>query len=82
MSEQPDNLAQLLNTPLRPLPPRWTVPERVAALRAAREFTDPDDYWAWVATQQRWSTPWQTVRDGGIEDMRYFVGGRINVADN
>ncbi|GAA5165323.1 acetate--CoA ligase [Pseudonocardia eucalypti] len=58
------------------------MPHRVAELRTAREFTDPDDYWAWVAGRQRWSTPWHTVRTGGIEDARYFEGGRINVADN
>jgi acetyl-CoA synthetase len=76
-----DSLAQLIDTPLRPLPPRWRIPERVEQLRTARGL-DPDEYWAWVAAQQRWSTPWHTVRSGGIADMRWFDGGRINVADN
>jgi acetyl-CoA synthetase len=43
---------------------------------------DPDRYWAWVADKQRWMTPWETIRTGGITDARYFEGGRINVADN
>lgn len=77
-----DSLAQLLDTPLRPLPERWTVRARVAALAAARAYDDPHDYWEWVARQQRWSTPWDTVRTGGISDFRYFEGGRLNVADN
>ncbi|MDT7631283.1 MAG: acetyl-CoA synthetase, partial [Pseudonocardiales bacterium] len=76
-----DSLAQLIDTPLRPLRPEWSVPERVDALRAAREL-DPDDYWTWVARQQRWSTPWHTVRTGELADARYFDGGRLNVADN
>ena len=76
-----DSLAQLIDTPLRPLRPEWLVPERVQALRAAREL-DADGYWAWVAGQQRWSMPWHTVRTGDLEGMRWFDGGRINVADN
>jgi acetyl-CoA synthetase len=76
-----DSLAQLIDTPLRPLRPEWVVPERVEALRGARELA-PEDYWAWVAGRQRWFTPWRTVRSGGMEDMRWFDGGRLNVADN
>ncbi|HEY2204939.1 MAG TPA: AMP-binding protein [Pseudonocardia sp.] len=77
-----ESLAQLTATPLRELRPGWTVPDRVDQLRAARAFADPDDYWTWVARQQRWSTPWHTVRSGGMADMCWFDGGRINVADN
>jgi acetyl-CoA synthetase len=82
MSASTDSLAQLIDSPLRPLPPEWTVPERVAALRAARDLDDPDSYWEWVARQQRWSSPWHTVRTGDVEGFRYFEGGRLNVADN
>jgi acetyl-CoA synthetase len=82
MSDAHDSLAQLIRTPLRPLRAEWVVPDRVEALREARAFDDPDDYWEWVARQQRWSTPWQSVRSGGMTDTRYFEGGRINVADN
>jgi acetyl-CoA synthetase len=82
MSDTTDSLAQLIRSPLRPLPPQWTVPERVARLRAARDLGDSDSYWEWVARQQRWSTPWHTVRTGDIESFRYFEGGRLNVADN
>jgi len=82
MSDAPDSLAQLLDTPIVPLPPEWTVPARVEELAAARALPGPDAYWEWVARQQRWSTPWTTVRSGEIEDFRYFDGGRLNVADN
>ncbi|GAA3227401.1 acetate--CoA ligase [Pseudonocardia petroleophila] len=77
-----DSLTTLLDAPIVPLRPEWTVPERVEQLAAARALTDPDDYWEWVARQQRWSTPWTTVRTGEIDDFRYFEGGRLNVADN
>lgn len=77
-----DPLAQLIANPLRPLPPAWIVPERVAELEHARSLATADDYWEWVARQQRWSHPWHTVRTGDIFDFRYFEGGRINVASN
>ncbi|AEA26941.1 Acetate--CoA ligase [Pseudonocardia dioxanivorans CB1190] len=76
-----DSLAQLLDTPLRPLPPGWTVADRVESLAKARAL-EPDDYWEWVARQQRWTREWDTVRTGGVSDFRYFEGGLINVADN
>ena len=77
-----DPLAQLIAAPLRPLPERWTVPDRVAQLAQARAFGSADAYWEWVARQQRWSQPWTSVRSGELEDFRYFEGGTINVADN
>lgn len=79
-----DSLSQLIATPLQPLRADWVVPERVESLRAAREMgeDDPDSYWEWVAQQQRWMTPYTTVRSGGLGDFRYFEGGRLNVADN
>ncbi|MDN5748194.1 MAG: AMP-binding protein [Pseudonocardia sp.] len=79
-----DSLSQLISTPLQPLREDWIVPERVKSLHAARERSaaDPDSYWEWVAQQQRWTTPWHTVRSGELGDFRYFEGGRLNVADN
>jgi acetyl-CoA synthetase len=82
MSQPPDSLAQLLDAPIIPLRPEWSVPERVAQLAAARALNGPDAYWEWVARQQHWLTPWTTVRTGEIDDFRYFEGGKINVADN
>jgi acetyl-CoA synthetase len=82
MSDSTDPLAQLIATPLVPLKESWIVPSRVEQLAQCRSFTDPDDYWAWVAGQVRWSTPWSQVRVGDIDGFSYFVDGRINVADN
>ncbi|WP_225920677.1 AMP-binding protein [Pseudonocardia oceani] len=72
----------MLDSPIVPLRPEWTVPERVEQLAAARALDGPDAYWEWVARQQRWSTPWTSVRTGEIDAFRYFEGGRLNVADN
>ena len=79
-----DTLGALISAPLRPLPDAWRSPGREAEIAHARALhdADPDDYWAWVAAQQRWITPWDTVRTGELGDFRYFDGGRINVADN
>ena len=79
-----DTLGALISAPLLPLPEAWRDADRAAEIAHARALhdADPDDYWAWVAAQQRWMTPWSTVRTGELGDFRYFDGGRINVADN
>ncbi len=76
-----ETLDHLLSSPLVPLRPDWTVPERVTQLAELRDL-GTDEYWEWVAAQQRWLEPWSTVRSGELGDFRYFSGGRINVADN
>jgi acetyl-CoA synthetase len=79
---EPDPLAHLIDSPLRPLPPEWTRQDRIDQLQELRALPSADAYWEWVAGQQRWMEPWQTLRSGDIADARYFEGGRINVADN
>lgn len=79
-----DSLTDLIAAPALPLRPSWRSAAHAEAARAARALDgqDPDAYWEWVAGQQRWARPWQTVRTGGFGDFRYFDGGLINVADN
>jgi acetyl-CoA synthetase len=79
-----DNLSQLLATPLQPLREPWYSAAQAELLRTARERHDRslDAYWAWVAEQQRWMRPWDTVRTGELGDFTFFGGGRMNVADN
>ena len=79
-----DNLSQLLATPLQPLPEQWRIAAQAELLRTARARHDasPDSYWTWVAEQQRWMRPWDTVRTGELGDFTYFAGGQLNVADN
>ena len=61
-----DNLSQLLATPLQPLREPWQSAEQASLLAVARARHDqsPDAYWTWVAEQQRWMQPWDTVRTG------------------
>ncbi len=79
-----DNLTALLATPLQPLRDDWRSASQQDTLRAARALHEqsPDTYWTWAAEQQRWSTPWTTVRTGELGDFTYFDGGTMNVADN
>jgi acetyl-CoA synthetase len=79
-----DNLSQLLATPLQPLAGPWRSAAQAELLRTARARHEqsPDAYWAWVAEQQRWMRPWDTVRTGELGGFTYFDGGQMNVADN
>ncbi len=43
---------------------------------------DPDGYWAGVALELDWFSPWQTLREGTLPDFRYYVGGCANVSHN
>jgi acetyl-CoA synthetase len=79
-----DLLSALTREPLVALPPafRSARQEKLLAEARAMEAEGPDAYWAWVAERFRWSRHWDTVREGGFGDLRYFPGGAINVADN
>lgn len=79
-----DTLGELISAELRPLRPEWISEhfQREAAEARALDAEDPDRYWEWVAARQRWQQPWTTLREGGFGDFSYYVGGRINVADN
>lgn len=84
MTTTNDALAELIDQKLHPLPPRWQSARQRDLLAEARraEADGIDTYWVWAARQFRWSRPWDAVRTGGLTDMRYFVGGTLNVADN
>ncbi|MDT7953264.1 MAG: AMP-binding protein, partial [Acetobacteraceae bacterium] len=79
-----DALADLIDQELQPLPPAWQSARQRDLLAEARraEAEGIDAYWESVARQFRWSRPWDAVRIGGMTDIRYFVGGTLNVADN
>ena len=54
--------------------------EYLAYMEAARR--DPDGYWAQIALELDWFSPWQTLREGALPDFRYYVGGCSNVSYN
>jgi acetyl-CoA synthetase len=47
-----------------------------------RADRDPLAFWAEQARALRWMTPYQTVMEGDVPHVRWFGGGRLNVADN
>ncbi|MDH3784770.1 MAG: acetate--CoA ligase, partial [Acidobacteriota bacterium] len=47
-----------------------------------RAAADPLAFWESFAEELDWSRPWDSVREGEGPDTRWFVGGKLNVADN
>jgi len=47
-----------------------------------RSVDDPEGFWAEMASTLRWSTRWQRVLDWQAPLAKWFVGGRLNVAEN
>jgi acetyl-CoA synthetase len=43
---------------------------------------DPEGFWGEMAEQLHWSTRWQRVLDWQPPFAKWFVGGRLNLADN
>jgi acetyl-CoA synthetase len=79
-----DPILALTGRAMRPLPPRWQIPAQAELLAQARaaEAAGPDGYWDWAGSRLRWQRPWDTLREGGFGDLRYYAGGLLNVADN
>ncbi|MEZ4402654.1 MAG: acetate--CoA ligase [Kofleriaceae bacterium] len=48
----------------------------------ARARANPDEFWADVARELTWATPWQQVLDWQLPDARWFVGATTNVSVN
>src|ERR1051325_5042793 len=43
---------------------------------------DPEGFWREEATRLRWVTPFKRVLDWQPPFVKWFVGGRLNIADN
>ena len=48
----------------------------------ARAERDPDAFWEEQAAALRWMAPYMHVLEGEVPAVRWFAGGRLNVADN
>jgi acetyl-CoA synthetase len=48
----------------------------------ARAAKDPDGFWAEVASELTWDTPWRQVVDWKLPDAKWFVGGKLNLSVN
>jgi acetyl-CoA synthetase len=47
-----------------------------------QSIEDPDGFWSERAAQLRWMRPWDRVVDWTPPFAKWFVGGRLNIADN
>ena len=47
-----------------------------------QSITDPDGFWSERAAQLHWMRPWDRVLEWNAPFAKWFVGGRLNVADN
>ena len=70
--------------PARPAPAGLARAGSMDEYRALyrRSMDDPDGFWADVAGGLRWSRPFDRVLDWSSPDAKWFVGGRLNVAEN
>src|SRR5690349_20581795 len=46
----------------------------------ARAAQDPEGFWAEVAGELAWQTPWKKVLDWDLPDAKRFVGGKLNAS--
>src|SRR5436309_2601268 len=47
-----------------------------------RSVEDPEGFWGEMAGRLRWTTRWEPLPDGQPPFAKWFVGGRLNIADN
>ncbi|HZP40876.1 MAG TPA: acetate--CoA ligase [Candidatus Binatia bacterium] len=70
-----------------PPPPTFSrlahVPSRTAYDELyRRSVDDPDGFWGEMAARLTWAAPWTKVLDWQPPFAKWFVGGRLNVAEN
>jgi acetyl-CoA synthetase len=70
-----------------PPSPVFSAAARVGSLaayhaQAEHARRDPDGFWAEIAGELRWSSPWSQVLDWQLPDARWFVGARTNITVN
>src|SRR5207247_2763979 len=70
-----------------PPPPAF---QKVAHLKSLEDYRtihrrsveDPESFWAEQAGVLRWSRKWERVREWKAPNAKWFVGGKLNLADN
>ncbi len=70
-----------------PPPPAFAAAARVGSMadyhaRYRKSLDDPDAFWGEVAAAFRWHRPYDRVLEWKTPDAKWFVGGRLNVAEN
>jgi acetyl-CoA synthetase len=72
---------------LFPPPAEFSASARVRSMAdyealASRAADDPEGFWAEIAAQLHWHTPWSSVLEWKLPDARWFIGGKTNMAYN
>ena len=71
-----------------PAPPEFAAQANVTGEAYARAAADPEAFWEQAARRLDWAEPWHTAHEwqspvgGAVPAARWFVGGRLNVAQN
>jgi acetyl-CoA synthetase len=70
-----------------PPPPEFAAKAHVKSLEEyetlyRRSIQDPEGFWAEVASELHWFTPWTSVLDWQLPAAKWFVGGKINLSYN
>jgi acetyl-CoA synthetase len=84
MAEQHPEIADLLKEDRRfPPAPAFTAAANVSDPTIyARAAADPEAFWAEVARELEWFTPWNTVLDWKPPHATWFAGGTLNASVN
>jgi acetyl-CoA synthetase len=84
MADKTETIASLLAEGRTfPPPPQFTASalERDPAIYAQAD-ADPEAFWAQQAEALDWYEPWHTVLEWDLPFAKWFVGGKLNAADN
>jgi len=70
-----------------PPPPAFSAGARVKSMAeyealSRRAAEDPDGFWAEIARELFWQTPWRKVVDWNLPDATWFAGATTNLAYN
>ncbi|MDQ1694348.1 MAG: acetyl-CoA synthetase, partial [Acidobacteriaceae bacterium] len=70
-----------------PPPPEFAAKAHVSGMaqyeeQYRRSIEDSDAFWAEVAKELDWFTPWEKVLDWNPPHAQWFVGGKLNLCHN
>ncbi|MDE1155615.1 MAG: acetate--CoA ligase [Acidobacteriaceae bacterium] len=60
----------------------WIKNEAEYEVIYRRSVEDPEGFWADAASELEWFAPWSKVQASGFPDVRWFEGGKLNLAYN
>ncbi len=60
----------------------WIGSEAAYDAMYQRSINEPEAFWAEVAAELEWSSPWTKVLEGTGSHAKWFTGGRLNLSQN